>query len=302
MIRPGGFHVALAALLFLLCSSLLPVHARTVDYGRHHSVADSRAETDLSASSVLVVDRDSGSVLFEKNSREVRPIASITKLMVAVIVLDAGIDLNEPVFMNKGDELASLGKRRSRLRVNRPLKRDELLKLMLMSSENKAAHALARSYPGGYDVFMQVMNDKAQKLGMFDTRFRDPTGLSHQNVSTAWDLQTLLHEANRYPLIRDYSTQLKQNVDAGRRKLLYVNSNRLVREGGWDIELQKTGTTARAGKCVAMLARMAGRPVTFVLLNAQGKHGRVRDARRLRTWLEARQPTSTTAENRQEFR
>lgn len=236
---------------------------------------------------MLVVDRETGQVLFEKNSAQVLPIASITKLMAAMTVLDSGADLNEPVLLNREDDLGSRGRRPSRLRVTAPLTRDELLRLMLMSSENKAAYALARSHPEGFDNFIRTMNDKAQLLGMSDTRFVEPTGLSDKNVSTAWDLKRLLLDANRYPLIRDYSTSMKHELKTGRSQLRYVNSNRLVREGGWDIELQKTGTTAKAGKCVIMLAKMAGRPVAVVLLNAHGRFGRAGDARWLKAWVES---------------
>lgn len=280
----------------------ISVHAGSSSYARPYADAASTDDFGLSARSVLVVDRDTGRVLFEKNSREIRPIASITKLMVALIVLESSVDLGEPILFNQNDELASRGRRKSRLRVSAPLTRDELLRLMLMSSENKAAYALARSHPAGYDEFMRAMNDKAQYLGMFDTQFTDPTGLSDQNLSTAWDLKLLLAEASRHPLIRDYSTRMQEQVATGRRSLRYVNSNRLVRQGGWDIELQKTGTTRKAGKCVVMHAQMAGRPVALVLLNAHGRLARVHDARRLREWIEARQLASSTAGNDQEFR
>jgi D-alanyl-D-alanine endopeptidase (penicillin-binding protein 7) len=281
------FCVGLAALVAASLVCLPPAFADQPVRSRVKKQSTLQAEQGPSARAVLVVDRETGKVLYEKNSNQVLPIASITKLMAAMTVLDSGVDLNESVLLNREDDLASRGRRRSRLPASDTLTRDELLRLMLMSSENKAAYALARSHPEGFDEFIRIMNDKAQLLGMFDTRFVEPTGLSDQNVSTAWDLKRLLLEANRYPLIRDYSTSVAHELQIGRSQLRYVNSNRLVRAGGWDIELQKTGTTAKAGKCVIMLATMAGRPVAVVLLNAHGKLGRVRDAKWLRAWVES---------------
>lgn len=256
----------------------------------------------LSAHSVLVFDRDSASIIFEKNSRDLCPIASITKLMVAITVLESGVDLNERIVLTGDDDRASRGIRRSRLRLTRPVTRDDLLKLMLMSSENKAAYALARSHPLGYAEFIRAMNDKAEQLGMANTRFTEPTGLSDENVSTAWDLKTLLLEADRYPIIKDYSTRRKHEISSGARNLQYINSNRLVREGSWDIQLQKTGTTTKAGRCVAMLANLTGRPLVIVLLRAQGKLGRVRDAQILKTWMETGHLASVPKDGLSELR
>lgn len=295
MTRFSRFTLGLAALFAASLLALPPAHAKQPVRPRLKAASTVQPAQGPSARAVLVVDRETGQVLYEKNSSEVLPIASITKLMAAMTLLDSGVDLDEPVLLNREDDLGSRGLRRSRLQVSDPLTRDELLRLMLMSSENKAAHALARSHPEGFDEFIRLMNEKAQQLGMFDTRFVEPTGLSDQNVSTAWDLKRLLLEANRYPLIRDYSTSVRHELQVGRSHLNYVNSNRLVRAGGWDIELQKTGTTAKAGKCVIMLARMAGRPVAVVLLNAHGKLGRVRDANWLRAWMESHMLASAPA-------
>lgn len=241
----------------------------------------------LSARAALVIDRETGEALFDKQSHKVLPIASITKLMAALVVLDSGVDLSEPVELTQADDKPSTGRRKSRLRAKVTLTRDELLRLTLMSSENKAAYALARSHPEGYEEFIRLMNLRAQHLGMDDTRFTEPTGLSDKNVSTARDLVKLAIEAERYPLIQQYSTQTQHQVAAGRRALRYVNSNRLVHQGSWDISLQKTGTTSKAGKCVVMQASMAGRQVVVVLLNARGRFARMHDARLLRKWLES---------------
>lgn len=199
----------------------------------------------------------------------------------------SGVDLSESIELTKADDRPSTGRRKSRLRAKVSLTRDELLRLMLMSSENKAAYVLARSHPEGYEEFIRLMNLRAQYLGMADTQFTEPTGLSDKNVSTARDLVKLAIEAERYPLIQQYSTQTQHQVAAGRRALRYVNSNRLVHQGNWDISLQKTGTTRKAGKCVVMQTSLAGREMIVVLLNARGRLARVHDARILRKWLES---------------
>lgn len=278
--------IALLALILLCFTVPWSVNAATGAKPQNHKKAGSKDDSRLSAHSALIIDRETGSVLYEKNGRDPQPIASITKLMVAIIVLESSVDLNETVVLNKDDDRPSRGRHKSRLRVGSPVTRDELLKLMLMSSENKAAYALARSHPEGLNDFIRAMNEKAENLGMQDTKFADPTGLSDENVSTAWDLITLLRESERYPIIKDYSIKPNHKIAMGRAKLNYVNSNRLVREGGWEIELQKTGTTTKAGKCLVMLANLGGRPVEMVLLRARGKLGRVRDAKLIKAWIE----------------
>lgn len=284
--------VAPLALMIVFFTAPWSVNAATGPKSQNYKKAQSKGDSRLSAHSALIIDRETGSVLYEKNGRDPQPIASITKLMVAITVLESGVDLNEAIVLNKDDERPSRGRHKSRLRVGSPVTRDELLKLMLMSSENKAAYALARSHPEGLNDFIRAMNEKAENLGMQDTKFADPTGLSDENVSTAWDLITLLRESERYPTIKDYSVEQNHKIAIGRAKLNYVNSNRLVREGGWEIELQKTGTTTKAGKCLVMLANLGGRPVEMVLLRARGKLGRVRDAKLIKAWIETDQIAS----------
>lgn len=284
--------VGLLALMIVFFTAPWSVNAATGPKSQNYKKAQSKGDSRLSAHSALIIDRETGSVLYEKNGRDPQPIASITKLMVAITVLESGVDLNETIVLNKDDERPSRGRHKSRLRVGSPVTRDELLKLMLMSSENKAAYALARSHPEGLNDFIRAMNEKAENLGMQDTKFADPTGLSDENVSTAWDLITLLRESERYPIIKDYSIEPNHKIAMGRAKLNYVNSNRLVREGGWEIELQKTGTTTKAGKCLVMLANLGGRPVEMVLLRARGKLGRVRDAKLIKAWIETDQIAS----------
>lgn len=289
------------ATIFFALSAMPAAEGRTAHSRAAHRQTAGPHDA-ISASSASIIDLETGTVLFEKNSAQVLPIASITKLMVALTVLDSGVELDTPVHLTAEDDLASRGRRRSRLSTNTSLTRDELLRLMLMSSENKAAYALARSHPDGYHEFMRTMNIKAQYLGMFDTRFLEPTGLSEQNVSTARDLQKLLREAQGYPLIRDYSTRLQHQVTVGRSTLSYVNSNRLVRNGGWDIALQKTGTTNKAGKCVVALMNIRGRQVSVVLLNARGKQARIQDMRRLKAAIESGTVMSASNEQAYEFR
>lgn len=287
------WNVSLFVLVAVCWATSGSAHAETTNVGtQQHKKTSVKSNRGLSAHSALIIDRDTGNILYEKNSRDPQPIASITKLMVAITVLESGVDLNEPIVLSKDDDRPSRGRHKSRLRGGSAVTRDELLKLMLMSSENKAAYALARSHPEGLIDFIRAMNEKAENLGMQDTRFADPTGLSDENVSTAWDLITLLRESERYPMIKNYSTEQNHKIAMGRSRLNYVNSNRLVREGSWEIELQKTGTTTKAGKCLVMLANLGGRSVEMVLLRARGKLARVRDAKLVRIWIETDQIAS----------
>lgn len=245
------------------------------------------AGPNLLSSSALVMDARSGEAIFEKNAGTVTPIASITKLMTAVIVLDAQQSLDEPLTITI-DDLDFLKGSRSRLSIGTELPRREMLRLALMSSENRAAHALGRYYPGGLDAAVKAMNAKARALGMQHTRFADPTGLSPENVSTAQDLVRLVVAANDYPLIREFSTQPASEVaiESTGRVLQFGNSNALVKTDGWQIMLQKTGFIREAGRCVVMLAQIASRPVVMVLLDSVGRYGRIGDAQRIRTWME----------------
>jgi D-alanyl-D-alanine endopeptidase (penicillin-binding protein 7) len=225
-------------------------------------------------------------VLLSKNPDAVLPIASITKLMTAIVILDANLNLEQRVAVSDEDYDFVKGTR-SRLRPGTVLTRDELLLLALMSSENRAAASLGRTYPGGTGVFVAAMNAKAQALGMHDTKFVDPTGLSPSNVSSARDLARLVSAASEYPLIRKYSTTESAQVQAFGRTLDYRNTNGLVRAGQWDIGLQKTGYISEAGRCLVMRVKLASREVIVVLLDSWGKLSRVGDANRIKKWLEA---------------
>ncbi|KPN74158.1 D-alanyl-D-alanine endopeptidase [Neisseria sp. 74A18] len=238
----------------------------------------------LSSQSALIVNNKTGEVLFQKNPNRVMPIASISKLMSAMVVLDANQNMNEPITITAAeiDRLKGTG---SRLAIGTTLTRGELLHLSLMSSENRATHALGRSYPGGMPAFVDAMNRKAQSLGMSNTRFYEPTGLDFRNVSTANDLSKMVQAASKYPVIRRDSVSNYRAVYTNRGQQSYKNSNALVREGGWNIELQKTGYIREAGRSMVVKAKVQNQPVTIVLLNAPSSLSRVNDARKIESWM-----------------
>ena len=252
--------------------------------GQLAGLRDTADPLNLQSSVALVVDQDTDEVLFSKNPDAVLPIASITKLMTAMVVLQGGQSLDEELAIT-GDDVDTLKGSSSRLAVGTRLTRGEMLHLALMSSENRAAHALGRHYPGGLDAFVSAMNAKASLLGMHATHYVDPTGLSSGNRSSAQDLAMLVRAASEVPLISELSTTREAAVDVGRRQLQYRNSNALVRDPEWSIALQKTGYIREAGRCVVMQAEMAGRKLIMVLLDAAGSYTRTADAERLRSWL-----------------
>lgn len=238
----------------------------------------------LTSSVALVLDPQQHKPLYWKNPDAILPIASITKLMTAVVTMEAKLKMDEPITITDED-VDTERHSRSRLRVGTTLTRDEALRLALMSSENRAAHALGRNYPGGLPAFVKAMNAKAKELGMTRTSYADPTGLSTANQSTARDLATLVDYAARYPVLRQYSTTPQYLTALGNRRLQYNNSNRLVKDSRWDIELQKTGYIIEAGHCVVMRTEVAGKDLVMVLLDADSNARRNADAERLRVWL-----------------
>ncbi len=240
----------------------------------------------VKSSSVVIFDETEESILYSKNAKQAMPIASITKLMTALVVREVDQPLNE-VLKITTDDRDTLRGTTSRLLIGTELTRADLLHLALMSSENRAAHALGRNYPGGLKAFVRAMNTKAKALGMKSARFVEPTGLSSGNVSSAADLVKLVLEASRDPLIRHYSTNQSHEVQVGDHVLEFRNSNSLISKEDWRIELQKTGYTSDAGRCLVMTAFVHERPVVMVLLNSFGKYTRVADARRVRKWMEA---------------
>jgi D-alanyl-D-alanine endopeptidase (penicillin-binding protein 7) len=239
---------------------------------------------DLSSSVALVVDQQSGDVLLSKNPDAVLPIASITKLMTALIVAETGQPLDEVLTITAADIDTEKGSR-SRLPVGTRLTRGEMLHLSLMSSENRAANALGRHYPGGLRAFVSAMNAKAQLLGMSDTEYAEPTGLSSRNRSSARDLALLVEAAYRHDVIRDLSTSTGMRVETGARPIAFHNTNRLVHSPAWEIGLQKTGFISEAGRCLVMQAEVAGRAVIMVFLDSVGRHARLGDAERVRQWV-----------------
>lgn len=258
-----------------------------VSFGRQAGLHKVKDPLRLASSAAVVVDADSGNVLYAKNEGAVLPIASLTKLMTALIVTEGKLPMDEELTITQEDVDRERNSR-SRLRVGTTLSRGEALHLALMSSENRAAHALGRTFPGGMPQFVQAMNNRAKLLGMRDTTFVDPTGLSNRNQSTARDVATLAKAAAQNRLLRDYSTTAQHQVVLGGRKLQYLNSNRLVRNAAWDIELQKTGYIVEAGQCVAMLTKVGGDHVLMVLLDATDKGSRSADAARLKRWVASR--------------
>jgi D-alanyl-D-alanine endopeptidase (penicillin-binding protein 7) len=244
-----------------------------------------RDQIALQSGAALVVDQ-SGAVIYQKNADVVAPIASITKLMTAMVVLDATPDLQETISISEED-IDTLRGSRSRLAPGASMNRETALLLALMSSENRAAHALARHYPGGLPAFIVAMNRKAAALGMKQTHFSDPTGLTSENVSTARDLSRMVEAAARYPLIREFSTTAHASPDVSGRSLVYNNTNQLVKSNSWEINLSKTGYIQEAGKCLVMQARVADKPVVIVLLDSVGKLTRIGDANRIKRWMES---------------
>lgn len=250
--------------------------------GLHHA----QDALDLKSSVALVVDQDTHEVLLSKNEQAVLPIASLTKLMTGLIISEAKLPMDEMITITQDDVDTEKGSS-SRLRVGTTLSRAELLHLALMSSENRAASALGRTYPGGLGAFVGLMNAKASMLGMNDTRYVEPTGLSSKNQSSAKDLALLVNVASADPLLREYSTSPGHQVAVGRQVLQYNNTNRLVKNPSWDIGLQKTGYISEAGQCLVMQAQVAGRKLIMVFLDSAGKLSRLADAERVRRWVES---------------
>jgi serine-type D-Ala-D-Ala endopeptidase (penicillin-binding protein 7) len=239
---------------------------------------------EVKSASVLVMDEENASVLYSKQADRVVPIASITKLMTALVVLDGQQPLDEVLELTREDRDAEA---HSRLAIGAKLTRGDLLHLALMSSENRAAHALGRNYPGGLPAFIRTMNVKAKALEMKTAHFVDPTGLSNKNVSSASDLAKLVIAASRDPDIRRFSTDERYTVKVGKQLIEYRNTNTLVSKPNWDITVQKTGFTNDAGRCLVMKSTIQDRPVVMILLNSFGKYTRVADASRVRKWMEA---------------
>ena len=250
------------------------------------------ADPQLRSTAVLVVDKSDATVIYSKRAEVAAPIASITKLMTALVVLDGKQPLEQMLEITRADSSLRKGAA-SRLAFGTRLTRGELLHLALMSSENRAAHALGRNYPGGIKAFVKAMNIKARAFGMAHSRFVDPVGLSEENVASPADLVKLVAAASQRALINEYSTDRAHTVRVGRRLMEYHNTNSLVSNPSWTINLQKTGYINEAGKCLVMQAVIEGRTVVMVLLDSYGKYTRVADAKRIRLWMEAKARASS---------
>ncbi len=256
-----------------------------LSFGEAGGLHATRDPLDLKSSVALVVDQDTSEVLFSKNSQAVLPIASLTKLMTAIVVVESRAPMDEILQVTEDDIDTEKGSR-SRLVIGSQLSRGDLLHLALMSSENRAAHALGRHYPGGLPAFVAAMNRKAAALGMSSTRYVEPTGLSSDNQSSASDLARLVKTAYNFPLLRQLSTSPELEVALGHRTVQFHNTNKLVTNPTWEIGLQKTGYIVEAGRCLVMQARLSGRHLIMVFLDSAGKYSRLADAERVRRWLE----------------
>ncbi|WP_124515805.1 D-alanyl-D-alanine endopeptidase [Burkholderia ubonensis] len=270
---------------------------RQPSVGQAFGLHDTPDALALRSSVAYVVDQNSGEPLFDKNSHAVVPIASITKLMTAMVVLDSKLPLTDQIEVTDEDRDYEKGTG-SRLAVGSVLSREDMLHIALMASENRAAASMSRYYPGGRPAFVAAMNAKAKTLGMADTHFENSTGLSSQNVSSARDLVKMVNAAYQYPLIRKFSTDRSYEVYTGKRNLAYNSTNALIRgNNSWDIGLQKTGFINEAGECLVMQATIHDRPMVIVLLDSFGKYSRFADAARLRNWLDAGGGERLTAAN-----
>ena len=261
-------------------------------HGEQRHDAATGAETDrdtpsVASRTVLVFDETSGRPLYSRNDDHSQPIASITKLMTAMVVLDARLPMDETLTITM-DDVDHLRGSSSRVPVGARMTREELLRLALMSSENRAASALGRNYPGGTQAFVRAMNAKAAALGMSQSRFEDSTGLHGGNRASPMDLVRMVQAAHEYAPIREFSTTSSHSAELGRKHVEFRNTNALVRSPEWDIGLSKTGYIREAGRCLVMHARIAARPVVIVLLDGDGKYTRLGDAARIKKWLEAR--------------
>jgi D-alanyl-D-alanine endopeptidase (penicillin-binding protein 7) len=292
---PDGFPMKrLAALFALLALATVSVaadkavpRAKAAKATRAVADVDKAGDPNLKSTAAIVLDASTGETLFAKNADAIHPIASITKLMTAMVVLDSKLPLDEAIQISSED-LDTLKGTKSRLPVGAHFRRDDLIRIALVASDNRAAAALGRSYPGGIAAFVAAMNAKAKLLGLESTRFVDSSGLAPDNVSSPADLGRMVSAASKYEIIRDYSTTPALDVtlpDSG-RKVSYVNTNALVRAGEWDIGLSKTGYISESGKCLVMQAMIANTPVVIVLLDSWGRLTRIGDANRIKRWLE----------------
>ena len=282
----SGKSTKIVAVLKRKRAVLAVVVAARPSFGQIAGLHEKHDSLDLKSSVALVIDQDTSEVLFRKNEQAVLPIASLTKLMTGLIVSEAKLPMDQMIVISQDDVDTEKGSR-SRLKVGTELSRGELMHLALMSSENRAAHALGRTFPGGLAAFVGLMNKKAHALGMKDTNYIEPTGLSSKNQSSAQDLARLVNIAYEDPTMRELSTSPRYEVEIGNRMLQFNNTNRLVNNPAWQIGLQKTGYISEAGRCLVMQATVAGRKLIMVFLDSAGTLTRIADAERVRRWVES---------------
>jgi serine-type D-Ala-D-Ala endopeptidase (penicillin-binding protein 7) len=282
-------------LLFSVSAGFSISSKKHYSHRKHSSAKIERISGNLvlRSASALVEDQQTGECLVQKKAGAVVPIASITKLMTAMVVLDKGLNLEETLTI-EDEDVDIVRHSHSRIPVGTNLTRREALLLALMSSDNRCAHALGRTYPGGFEDCVDAMNEKARSMGLSETHFEDTIGLSGRNVSSARDLVRLVDTAYQYSHIREFTTCKKAVINTGWRVLEFNNTNQLVRNSGWQIGLSKTGFIGEAGRCLVMQAHVAQRPVLIVLLDSQGKYTRIGDANRIKRWLETKSPLQRT--------
>jgi len=280
LVKLAGVQLLAVGVFWVGSSCLAEAHG-------HHRVRTASDGPGLRSASALVIDETHSSVLYSRNADVAAPIASITKLLTALVIADAKLPLDEPIQVTNDDRSLHKGAY-SRLAIGATLSRGDLIHLALMASENRAAHALGRTYPGGLEAFVPAMNAKAKELGMTNSHFVDPTGLSEENVASPEDLAKLVIAASHDPTIREYSTDRRYAVAVGRHKIEFRNTNSLVGNPTWDIVVQKTGYISEAGKCLVMQAIIDDRTVVMVLLNSYGRYTRTADAVRIRRWMQAK--------------
>jgi D-alanyl-D-alanine endopeptidase (penicillin-binding protein 7) len=281
VVRPSSRHMH---------ASVVRIVPARPSFGQLAGLHATQDELDLKSSVALVIDQDTREVLLRKNDSAVLPIASITKLMTGLILSEAKLPMDERITITE-DDVDTEKFSSSRLKVGTTLARGELMHLALMSSENRAAHALGRTYPGGLSAFVEAMNQRAKLLGMNDTHYVEPTGLSSRNQSSAQDLARLVATASQDKLLSELTTSPEHEVEIGNRTLAFHTTNRLVRSPAWDILVQKTGYINEAGQCLVMSARVAGRKLIMVFLDSAGKFSRIADAERVRKWVETHAPS-----------
>jgi len=285
-------------MLFVICSLTFSTISEAKVRHNQKSTKHNVNSPNVNARIVMIFDEQKQKTLFDKNPNKMSSIASITKLMTAMVVLDANLPKDELVYIGKDDIKSKL---KSRLKIGDKFTREEMIQIMLISSENRAALALSKAYPGGLPAFVKAMNDKCAELGMEHSQFFEPTGLDRNNMSTANDLVKMVIAASSYPEIHKASTTSSHLADVeGRKSLMYHNTNQLVNSDGWDIIISKTGYISQSGQCIVMQTMINDNPVIIVILHSRNKFTRVSDAKQIKKWAEKQPQLKIRSEVKQE--